>query len=413
MFAPLSRAIPVLAVVTATASAQVTVPPDTITTVVDGDSLPHFGAVGGVMVDGLGYVYHANFRNTVWRFTPGVGVEPHADGLYGASGNAIGPHGELYQSSFTGNYVSRIARDGSATVIADSGVAGPVGIAVGDDGALFVCACNANAIVRIAPGGAVSTLASGPLFACPNGITRDDLGDLYVVNFSNTTVVRITPDGTASAFADIAGSGGNGHITFARNGFYVTKFRGHQVYRLERDGSSRVIAGTGTRGHTDGPALEAMLTQPNGIAWSAATRELWINELVSGNGVAGGAARSLLRRIRIVTVADVIAAAPPGPESVASAYRAYQAARPHDLVAGEAIAAAYAMFTPARAADALAIFELAANDHPDDANAQYHLGEAYRFTGQGEKAAAQFRRVLALQPGHSNAKARLAMVEGG
>lgn len=406
------RALLMVALAATHASAQHVVPPDTITTVADGDTIPHFGAVGGVAVDGLGYVYHANFRNAVWRFTPGVGAERHADGLYGASGNAIGPRGELYQSSFTGNYVSRVDRDGTVTTLADSGLNGPVGIAVGDDGTLVICNCTSNEIVRIDRQGTVTVLASGPLFACPNGITRDDRGDFYVVNFSNTTVVRITPDGSASAFADIPGSAGNGHIIFARDGFYVTKFRGHQVFRLHRDGTSRVIAGTGTRGHTDGPALEARLSQPNGIAWAAATGELWINELVSGNGVRGGAARSLLRRIRIITVADVIAAAEPGPEAVRAAYAAYKAARPGELVASEAIAAAYAIFTPQRNADALAIFELAADDHPDDPDAQYHLGEAYRYTQQPDKAAAQYRKALELQPDHPSAASRLAAVRG-
>lgn len=409
----LPRTVPLgLACWIAPIAAQQPIPPDTVSTVVDGDTLPHFGAVGGIAVDGLGYVYHANFRNAVWRYTPGVGAERHADGLYGASGNAIGPRGELYQSSFTGNYLSRIDRDGIVTTVADSGLNGPVGIAVGDNGELYVCNCSGNEIVRVDRSGVVSVVASGPLFACPNGITRDDRGDLYAVNFSNTTVVRITPDGTATEFADIPGTGGNGHITFARNGFYVTKFRSHQVFRLDRNGTSRPIAGTGQQGHTDGAALDAMLTQPNGIAWSAATGELWINELVSGHGVGGGAVRSLLRRIRIVTVADVLAAAPPGAESVRQAYRAFKTARPGDLVAAESIAAAYAIFTPARNADAIAIFELTAADHPDDANAQYHLGEAYRYTGQGDKAADLYRRVLKLQPDHPSAGTRLAAVEG-
>jgi len=412
MIAVASRALLALTLLGSPLAARQDIPPDSIITVVDGDTLPHFGAVGGVAVDGLGYVYHANFRNSVWRYTPGVGVELHADGLYGASGNAIGPRGELYQSSFTGNFVSRVSRTGAVEAFADSGLSGPVGIAVGPAGELYVCNCTGNSIARVGPTGVASAFASGPLFACPNGITRDDRGDLYVVNFNSTQVIQISPDGAARVFADIPGGGGNGHITFARNGFYVTKLRGHQVFRLYRDGTSRPVAGTGNRGHSDGPALEAMLTQPNGIAWAPATGELWINELVSGNGVRGGAARALLRRIRIITVADLIAAAPPGVESVTEAYRRYRTARPGELVASEAIAAAYAIFTPGRNPDALAIFELTAADHPGDADAQYHLGEAYRFTGSTDRAITQYRRALALQPGHSQALARLATLGG-
>ncbi len=226
--------------------------------------------------------------------------------------------GELYQSSFHGGFISRVDRDGSVSTYADSGLVGPVGIAMGDHDALYVVDCSANAVARVDTDHTVHRLADGPLFACPNGITRDDQGDFYVVNFGNTKVIRITPEGSAEVFADIPGSGGNGHIIFGRDGFYVTKFRGHQVFRLERDGHSRVVAGTGTQGHRDGPATEALLSQPNGIAISPAGDVLWINELISGNGVGGGAAHAIIRRIRLIGLTDVLATAAPGVEGLTS-----------------------------------------------------------------------------------------------
>ena len=72
------------------------VPPDTVTTVFVSDTIADYGAEGGVAVDGLGFVYVADFRNAVWRLSPDGDVTKHADGLYGASGNAIGPRGDLY-----------------------------------------------------------------------------------------------------------------------------------------------------------------------------------------------------------------------------------------------------------------------------------------------------------------------------
>ncbi len=399
-----------LATTTLPVAAQVSVPPDTVATVVDGDSIPGFGAVGGIAVDRLGYVYSANFRNEVWRYTPGGTVRRYAGGFYGASGNAIGPAGELYQSSFHGGYISRVARDGSVTTYADSGLTGPVAIAMGELGVLYVVDCSANAVARVDTDHTVHRVADGPLFACPNGITRDDRGDFYVVNFGNTKVIRVTPAGEATVFADIPGTGGNGHIAFGRDGFYVTKYRGHQVFRLERDGSSRVVAGTGTQGHRDGPATEALLSQPNGIAISPSGDELWINELVSGNGVGGGAAHSVLRRIRLIGLTDVLAAAPPGVEGLTAAYRAYRKARPGEGTTADAIATAYRYLSGQRVPEALALFRLNADDHPADATSQYQLGEAYRFTGQPDQAAAQYRKTLAIDPGHALAKNRLAAV---
>jgi len=57
------------------------------------------GAVGGVAVDRLGFVYVADFGNKVWRVTPWGEVELFADGLYGTSGNAIDGEGRSRRSS--------------------------------------------------------------------------------------------------------------------------------------------------------------------------------------------------------------------------------------------------------------------------------------------------------------------------
>jgi hypothetical protein len=254
-------------------------------------------------------------------------------------------------------------------------------------------------------------LASGPLFACPNGLTRDDRGDLYVVNFSNTQIIRVTKDGDASVFTNIPGAGGNGHIVFARGGFYVTKFRGHQVFRVERDGTVSVVAGTGAKGQTDGPAATALMSQPNGIAASPSGQELWVNELLSGSGVAGGPARSVLRRIRLISLADVLIPATDG--GVEAAYRAYRNARPKEHTAGNAITIGYQFLQTQRIQDALVVFRLNAEDFPEHAASQYHLGEAYRFTGQPDLAAPQYEKTLRLDPEHPLAGDRLKAVKGG
>ncbi len=391
---------------------QTALPPDTLSTVFDGDTIPGMGAVGGVTVDALGFVYVADFRNTVWRYTPEGRVEKFAEGFYGASGNAIGPQGELYQSSFTGGFISRVSRDGVREMWVDQGLTGPVGIAVGNDGELYVCDCTANTIVRVGPDRAVSVFVEGSLFACPNGITRDDQGNFYVVNFGNTGVVRITSDGVATSFTNVPGAGGNGHIAFARGGFYVTKFRGHQVYRVEVDGSYRVVAGTGTQGESDGPALTSAMSQPNGIAAAPAGDVLYVNDLVSGNGVRGGAARSTLRQIRLITLTDVLVATEPGSDAVTGAYRMYRQERPGEDTAAEAVALGYQFLSGGRVGDALVVFALNAEDHPTDANSVYQLGEAYRYTGQPERAIEQYRRVLQFAPDHALAAVRLEALGG-
>lgn len=401
--------------IAAVAQSSGALPPDSVTTVFATDTVPGFGAVGGVAIDALGYVYIADFRNAVWRYSPDGDLVKLADGFYGASGNAVGPRGYLYQSSFNGNYVSRISRTGEVEAWASEGLSGPVGIAAAPDGTLFVVNCSGGYIARIAPDRTVSEFARSELMACPNGITFDDEGDLYVVNFNNSKVLRVTPEGTVTEFADISGVGGNGHITFTRGAFYVTQFRGHRIFRLLRDGSYAVLAGTGAAGEDDGPALEATFNRPNGIAASPGGGELWVNDLTEGQGLGRGRSVVTVRRIHLLSLDDVLASVDPAADASAieEAYRAY-----HDMRTGEdssagAIALGYQWLTAGRIAHGVTLFRLNGESFPSDANAQFHLGEAYRYTGRPDEAAEQYRTVLRLDPDHGNAASRLAQVTGG
>lgn len=393
--------------------AQTAIPPDSVVTVFTSDTLSEFGAVGGVAVDALGFVYVADFRNAVWRITPEGHVSRFADGLYGASGNAVGPRGFLFQSSFNGNYVSRISRDGRVETWASQGLSGPVGIAVDAEGDLYVCNCVAGTIGRIGADRVARTFSESELFACPNGITFDDRGDLYVVNFNNDQVVRITPDGTATSFARVQGAGGNGHIAFARGGFYVTQFRGERVFRLDRDGAVSRVAGTGERGETDGSALEATFSSPNGIAASPTGNQLWINDY-AGPLTRGTGAYVAMRRIDLVSLREVLGRLPAGgTDAVRSAYSAYRESRPGVDTRSDAIALGFLWLSTGRFTEALTLFQLNAEAHRDDPSSQFNLGEAYRHLGQPEQAAAQYERTLELDPDHPQAQARLELVRSG
>lgn len=404
----------VVALTVGTAAAAQGIPPDTVTTVFVTDTIAGFGAVGGVATDALGYAYIADFRNAVWRLSPDGELIKFADGLYGASGNAMGPRGYLYQSSFHGNYISRISRTGEVETYVADGLNGPVGIAANDEGELFVVNCSGGYISKIGADRSVTEFSRHDLMACPNGITFDDRGDLYVVNFNNTKVLKVTPGGTASEFADIPGAGGNSHIAFAQGTFYVTKLRAHQVFRLQRDGSYAVLAGTGAQGRSDGPATDAVFSRPNGIAVDPGGKVIWVNDLTTGPGAGRGVSVVSLRRIRVVSLSDVLADVDPsdGENGIRSAYDAYAAARPGADTTADAITLGYQWLTSGRFADAVTLFELSSEAFPNNPNAHYHRGEAYRYTGQLERAAEQYKRVLELQPEHPTAAARLAAVTG-
>lgn len=398
-------------------TAQVSIPPDTVTTLSVDQRLGGFGNIGGVATDALDFVYIANFRDAVWRIGPDGSARLLSDALYGASGSAIDARGDLYQANFYANSITRIRRTGEVETFVSDGLSGPVGLTFDDEGYLYVCNCNAGSITRVTPVGVVEDFASSPLMACPNGITRDDRGDLYVVSFNGPDVVRITPDGTVHPFARVTGAGGNGHITFARGGFFITQFRGHALYRVSRDGAVVRIAGDGVREVRDGPAGQARFSFPNGIAAGRRGNVLWINDLVGPyNG--GEPTQIVLRRVRLVTLADVIESALTDVDAneavalVGEVYEAYAAAKPWDDTRGDAIREGYRLLSTGRIGAAVALFELNAERYAEDAAAAYNLGEAYRFTGRSERAAAQYRRALELDPDFPRAAERLRLVEG-
>ena len=74
-------------------------------------------AVGGVTTDLTGNIYVADFGDTVWKITPEGKRSVFASGLYGASGNAIDNEGNLLQSNFYGDSITKIDRKGQTTAI--------------------------------------------------------------------------------------------------------------------------------------------------------------------------------------------------------------------------------------------------------------------------------------------------------
>src|SRR5213078_2190275 len=159
-------------------SAQAETKIHALTKVIEGHS------TGGVTVDALGNIYVADFGEIVWKITPEGKRDVFASGLYGASGNAIDHEGNLLQSNFYGNSITKIDRKGQAQPFVTSGLSGPVGIAVNrQTGDVYVANCRGNSIAKIATDGTVSSLTKSELFKCPNGISFDGEGNLYVVNF--------------------------------------------------------------------------------------------------------------------------------------------------------------------------------------------------------------------------------------
>jgi virginiamycin B lyase len=255
-------------------------------------------AVGGVTADMIGNIYVADFGETVWKVKPEGDRTVFATGLYGASGNAIDAEGNLLQSSFYGNSITRIDRQGEARLFVTRGLAGPVGIAVNrKTGETYVANCSGNYIAKIGVDGSAASFAKSDQFRCPNGLAMDLQGNLYTVNFRDNNMFKIDPKGAVAPFATVSQKG-LGHLCFRDDRFFVTAFASHEIYEVKLDGTVKRILGNGEPGIVDGAGAKARLSYPNGIACNPWGRRLYVNEFV-GDAAASLPRRAIIREIVI------------------------------------------------------------------------------------------------------------------
>ena len=380
------------------------------------DTLP--AAVGGVTVDRAGVIYVADFRETVWKVTPDGQAKVYATGFYGASGNAIDSRGNLFQSNFYGNYISRVDRLGGHEILADSGFTGPVGIVIDAEDNLYVTNCSANSLSKVTRDGVVSTFAESELFNCPNGITRGPQGNTFVVNFSDERLLKVTPAGEVSEFATLPG-GGNGHVTVARGTLYATSFQGHRVYRVSLAGEVTLLAGTGAVGELDGPALEATFSWPNGIAASPGGGRLYINDFINRFPPTielPPQPLTVVRQIKLASVADVMASAfrSGGIEAMIDAYRAWK----NDPVTSASFTEVevnrfgYQLMGNGQLEAATEVFRLNVETYPRSFNVYDSLAEAYKNAGHDDLALEFYRKSLEINPANTNAVQMIEKIQG-
>jgi len=368
------------------------------------------GAVGGVAVDKLGYVYVADFGEKVWKISPWGDVKLFAETMYAASGNTIDSEGFLMQSSFQGDRLSRIARDGTVETWA-TGLAGPVGVIEGDPGVFYVCNCRSNTIARIGADREPVEFAKSELLNCPNGITKDGDGALYVVNYSDGRMLKVDADGAVSLFATIPG-GGNGHVVWVGPELYVTAFRGNQVFRVDPDGTVTPVAGTGAFGEQDGAGLEAQFSTPNGIAYDRTRDYLYVNDaLLTWPQRFENRMRptSTVRRLAFPTLNEVAEEAlARGSAAEATArlvgYAKSRPGRPYEPILNRL---GYTYLTAGRAAAAVAVFAAMTELFPQSFNAWDSRAEGELAAGDREAAILHYRKSLELNPENANAAQKL------
>ncbi len=286
----------------------------------------------GVAADGAGNLYIADTNNqrvrkidfeTTGAIATVAGSGQPGDGgpalqarLNFPSGAAADAAGNLYIADREHHRVRKIDAMGAITTVAGSGESGfdgdggpalqarlnsPSGAAVDAAGNLYIADRNNQRIRKVDAAGVISTAAGsgaggfagdgGPAeearLSFPVGVALDSAGNLYIADRNNQRIRKVDAAGIISTVAGngTAGFGGDGGPALqARLNFpsgvaadgagnlYIADRNNRRVRRVDAAGVISTVAGNGTAGFSGdgGPALQARLNNPQGVALDSA-----------------------------------------------------------------------------------------------------------------------------------------------
>ena len=243
----------------------------------------------------------------------GPAAEARLDSPRGVAADALG---NVYVADEGNHRVRKIDASGTITTVAGTGTRGyagdggpatearlayPGGVAADAFGNVYVADTWNHRVRKIDASGTITTVAGtgtrgyagdgGPAtearLAYPGGVAADAFGNVYVADTWNHRVRKIDASGTITTVVGMgtggyAGDGGTaaeawlaspgGVAADAFGNVYVADTWNHRVGKIDASGTITTVAGTGTRGYAGdgGPATEARLAYPRGVAAAAA-----------------------------------------------------------------------------------------------------------------------------------------------
>jgi sugar lactone lactonase YvrE len=259
-----------------------------------------FSGPQGVVVDGLGNAYVADYGNSSIRKVDPTGQTTTLAGTAGLAaptGLALDAAGNLFITDITNHNLVRITPAGVMSTFA--GLAGTPGsadgtgttarfnfpnmVAVDASGNLFVSETGNHTIRKVTPGGVVTTLAglagtadlvdgvgAAARFNMPTGLAVDAGGNLFVGDMNNNRIRKITPAGavttlTLSAFINWP----RGLAFDAAGRLLVAADQGQAVYSIDTaTGTCTLVLGTPDQEGAFPGLLPAGLSRPMGLAFT-------------------------------------------------------------------------------------------------------------------------------------------------
>jgi len=282
-----------------------------------------FAGPGGVVVDGSGNIYVADYNASAIRKVTAAGVVTtiggdgtagFADGIGTGAlfnlpfGMSIGTAGNVFVADTVNNRIREITPADVISTIAGQTPIGtangtgsqaqfywPNGLVVDGTGDIYVADTSNNLIRLVTPGGVVTTFAgqttpgtadgtgTNAQFKCPTGIAIDGTGNLYIADYSNNIIRRMTTAGVVTTFAGQTASGTtNGTVASAQfNGpigmaidsdgnIFIADTLNNMIRKISAAGVVTTLAGQVGSGSADGTGTTARFNCPNGITVDAA-----------------------------------------------------------------------------------------------------------------------------------------------
>jgi uncharacterized protein (TIGR03437 family) len=242
--------------------------------------------------------------------------------------------GNLYIGDTANSRVRKVDTNGNISTFAGTGDFGdfgdtnvatkaalnrPYGLAIDKAGNMYIADTYNDAIRKVAASGSTASTfagtvqgfggdgggATGALLDTPTALVLDAAGNLYIADTNNHRIRKVGLDGNISTFAgtgNAASTGDGGPASSAAlnspqglaidtaGNIYVADTAGHRVRRIAPNGTITTVAGNGSGGFggDGGPATQASLYYPKGIAVDTTSGNLYIADWLNS-------------RIRVVT----------------------------------------------------------------------------------------------------------------